>query len=99
MLVISSNIICILSTFFKMELIVNEVELKKKRREEEKKEKLKKEGKTESNEPTKEKEKQPVVVCRTTTDIQKRKLDKLMSNMVSRLFDISFKTFLVMLSP
>ena len=62
-----------------MDVIVNEVQLKKEQREKERVEKLKKEGK---NVVEEKEEKKEVVICRTNTDIQKRKLDKLMSDPV-----------------
>lgn len=66
-----------------MNIIRNEVQLKKEQREREQLEKLRKEGKVlEKLEKEKDKTKE-VTICRTTTDIQKRKLDKLMSDPVS----------------
>ncbi|XP_057310340.1 PRKR-interacting protein 1 homolog isoform X1 [Hydractinia symbiolongicarpus] len=66
--------------YWNMNIIRNEVQLKKEQREREHLKKLRKEGKVlEQLEKEKDKTKE-VTICRTTTDIQKRKLDKLMSD-------------------
>ncbi|XP_047145134.1 PRKR-interacting protein 1 homolog isoform X2 [Hydra vulgaris] len=66
--------------------ILNEVELRKEQRIKEKIEMLKKEGKkpeeikAELEKVNKNKKTKEVVVCNTVTDIQRRKIDKLMSD-------------------
>ena len=70
-----------------MDAILNEVELKKEQRIQEKIEKLKKEGKKPDEikvelEKNKNKKAKEVVVCNTATDIQKRKIEKLMNDPV-----------------
>ncbi|XP_065651100.1 PRKR-interacting protein 1 homolog isoform X1 [Hydra vulgaris] len=66
--------------------ILNEVELRKEQRIKEKIEMLKKEGKkpeeikAELEKANKNKKTKEVVVCNTVTDIQRRKIDKLMSD-------------------
>ena len=76
-----------------MEVIVNEVQLKKEAREQERIEKLKKEGKSEPVSEATLDAKKEVIICRTNTDIQKRKLDKLMSDPVSKFNDEKMKHF------
>ena len=69
-----------------MDEISNEVEIKKEARKQDQIDKLKKQGKTveEINALLpKEKKKEDVVLCKTATDVQKRKLDRLMKDVVS----------------
>ena len=77
-----------------MDEISNEVEIKKEARKQEQIDKLKKQGKTmeEINALLpKEKKKEDVVLCKTATDVQKRKLDRLMKDVVSNK---KFDTFI-----
>lgn len=77
-----------------MDEISNEVEIKTEARKQEQIDKLKKQGKTmeEINALIpKEKKKEDVVLCKTATDVQKRKLDRLMKDVVSNK---KFDTFI-----
>ena len=77
-----------------MDEISNEVEIKKEARKQEQIDKLKKQGKAmeEINALLpKEKKKEDVVLCKTETDVQKRKLDRLMKDVVSNK---KFDTFI-----
>lgn len=77
-----------------MDEISNEVEIKKEARKQEQIDKLKKQGKTmeEINALLpKEKKNEDVVLCKTATDVQKRKLDRLMKDVVSNK---KFDTFI-----
>lgn len=77
-----------------MDEISNEVEIKKEARKQEQIDKLKKQGKAmeEINALLpKEKKKEDVVLCKTATDVQKRKLDRLMKDVVSNK---KFDTFI-----
>ena len=77
-----------------MDEISNELEIKTEARKQEQIDKLKKQGKTmeEINALIpKEKKKEDVVLCKTATDVQKRKLDRLMKDVVSNK---KFDTFI-----
>jgi len=72
-----------------MNVIVNEVELKKAAREKEKIDALKKEGKKDEEIKKllpEQKPKKEVTLCKTLVDVQKRKLEKLMSDMTKEVY-------------